>query len=124
MISNEMYEEFFLPGILKEIDFYERSIYHVDGPGNLTHLDTILSISELDAVQWVPTTGDGAFAKWVDVYKKIQKAGKSMELKVHVDELSSVFETLEPEGIFFRHIKGIKDKETAEKVLKRIEKWS
>jgi hypothetical protein len=34
-----------------------RTFYHLDGIGQLHHLDLVLSIAELDGVQWVP--GDG-----------------------------------------------------------------
>ncbi|MBQ0105864.1 MAG: hypothetical protein KBT47_07500 [Armatimonadetes bacterium] len=35
MISNKMFREFFLDGIIEECRFYENSIYHLDGPGAL-----------------------------------------------------------------------------------------
>jgi len=123
MISREMFEEFFLPGIAEECRFYERSIYHLDGPGALRHLDSILQINELDAVQWVPGAGNEGYARWVWVYQKIQRAGKALELRITLDELPLVFETLEPEGVWFSHIKGISDRYTANEVIKRITAW-
>lgn len=124
MISKNMFDEFFLPGIIKECQYYEKSIYHLDGPGALRHLDSILEIKELDAVQWVYGAGNEGYHKWVDVYQRIQKAGKGIELSCHVNELGSVFETLRPEGIWFSSIRGIDSRDTAEKVLKCITKWS
>jgi len=124
MISKEMFDDVFLPGIIRECQFYERSIYHLDGPGALRHLDSLLEIKELDAIQWVCGAGNEGYAKWVKVYQKIQNAGKAIELNVHLNELSMVFETLRPEGVWFSAIYGIKDKETADEVLKRIAKWS
>jgi hypothetical protein len=123
MISTEMFERYFLPGIAEECRFYERSIYHLDGPGALRHLDSILQIKELDAVQWVCGSGREGFARWLDVYKKIQNAGKGMPLSISLDELPLVFEALRPEGVWFSSISGITDRETADSVLKRIEKW-
>ncbi len=124
MISNEMYEEVFLPGIIEECKFYERSIYHLDGPDALRHLDSLLQIDELDAVQWVFGAGNEGYKRWIDVYQKIQKAGKSIQLTgITLDELPLVFKTLEPEGVWFSNIMGIEDKEIADKVLARIAKW-
>ncbi len=51
-----MFEEVFLPGIIEECSFYERTIYHLAGPGALKHLDSLLEIKELDAIQWVAWT--------------------------------------------------------------------
>ena len=61
MISNKMFEDVFLPGIINECRFYERAIYHLDGPGALQHLNSILSIKELDAIQWVPVLAEKGF---------------------------------------------------------------
>jgi hypothetical protein len=124
MISKEMFDEVFLPGIQEECRFYERSIYHLDGPGALRHLDSLLRIPELDAVQWVPGAGNEGYARWVEVYQRIQSAGKSIQLGITLDELPLVFETLRPEGVWFCGISGIGDRETADRVLERITKWS
>lgn len=124
MIGNKMFEEFFLPGIMEECRFYDKSIYHLDGPGALRHLDTLLGIKELDAIQWVPGAGNEGYNRWIPVYQKIQAAGKSLQLQsVSVKELPMVFETLKPEGVWFSNITGINDRYSAEEVLKRIAAW-
>jgi hypothetical protein len=114
----------FLPGLIEECKFYDRSIYHLDGPGALKHLDSILSIPKLNAVQWVPGAGNGGFERWIPVYQKIQAAGKGIQLAtVSLKNLELVFETLRPEGVWFSGIEGVHDRETAEAVLKRIAAW-
>ena len=123
MISKEMYDEVFLPGIRQECAFYERSIYHLDGPGALRHLDSILEIPELDAVQWVFGAGNEGYHRWTGVYQRIQKAGKGIQMMCHISELDQIFETLRPEGVWFSSIEGITDRETAEYAVKRIARW-
>lgn len=123
MVSTKMYEEFFLPEIVRECAFYEKSIYHLDGPGALRHLDAILSIKDLDAVQWCCGAGREGFDRWANVYKKIQEAGKSLHLACTVNELDHVFEVLRPEGVWFCELGGIENREQAEYAVKRIEKW-
>ena len=123
MISSDMFEEFFLPGIAQECRFYDQSVYHLDGPGALRHLDMLLAIPELNAVQWVCGAGNEGFARWADVYRRIQQAGKGNILYVSLDELPLVFETLKPQGIHFSWIQGVEDEETAKTVLKRIAAW-
>jgi len=123
MISRDMFIEFFIPGLIDEIRFYDRSIYHLDGPGALRHLDTLLDIPELDGVQWVCGAGNEGFARWVKVYQRVQNAGKCLNLDITLDELPLVFEALKPEGVWFSSIYGVKDKETADRVIKRIEAW-
>ncbi len=124
MISKGMFDEFFLPGVIEECKFYDRSIYHLDGPNALRHLDSLLDIKELDAVQWVFGAGNEGYHRWIPVYQKIQNKGKSLQLVIDIKELPLVFETLRPEGVWFSNIAGIHDKETADRVLRRIEKWA
>jgi len=123
MISNDMFREFFLPGIRQECRFYDQSVYHLDGPGALRHLDDLLAIPELNAIQWVFGAGNEGYARWVDVYRRIQKAGKGNVLYVDKSELPLVYETLRPEGIHFGYIGGISDQETAEAVIRSITAW-
>lgn len=123
MISNKMFEEIFLPGIVKECEYYDHSIYHLDGIGALRHLDSILDIKKLGAVQWVYGAGHEGYAKWVDVYRKIQAKGKGVYLTIHVSDLDLVFETLRPDGVWFCNISGIKDREMLDCVVKRIQRW-
>ena len=124
MISREMFDEFFLPGIAQECAFYERSIYHLDGPGALRHLDSLLDIADLDAVQWVCGAGNEGYHRWVDVYHRIQKAGKGIQMMCDISELDMIFETLRPEGVWFSSISGVRDRETAEYAVRRITKWA
>jgi len=124
MISKEMFDEFFLPGIRQECEFMDRSLYHLDGPGSLRHLDSLLEIPQLDAIQWVCGSGNEGYHRWVNVYQKIQSAGKGIELHCHVRELDQIFETLRPEGVWFAGIGGITNREEAEYVVKRIERWA
>lgn len=76
MISMVIFDEVFLPGIIRECQFLDHSLYHLDGLGILRHLDSILSIAELDALQFAPGVGNEGFQKWVEACKKAQAAGK------------------------------------------------
>jgi hypothetical protein len=124
MVSKKMFDEVFLEGITAECKFYDQSIYHLDGPGALRHLDSLLDIKELDAVQWVCGAGNEGYSRWVSVYQRIQRAGKGVALYINVDELPMVFETLKPQGVCFSSIDGIGDRDTANEVLKRVAKWA
>lgn len=123
MVSKRMFDDIFLPGIAQECKFYERSIYHLDGPGALRHLDSLLEIPELDAIQWICGAGNENYSRWIEVYQRIQQAGKGIQLMCDISELDEVFETLRPEGVWFSSISGIRDRETADKVVERISRW-
>ncbi|MCL2095352.1 MAG: hypothetical protein FWH10_00440 [Oscillospiraceae bacterium] len=123
MISKKMFDEFFLEGLITECEKLDRSIYHLDGPDAVKHLDSLLEIKKLNAVQWVCGAGNEGFMRWLDVYKRIQKAKKGVHLHINLNELDDVFANLKPDGIWFSHIDGIRDRETAAKVIERIKNW-
>ena len=123
MISRSMFDEVFLPGIVRECQFLDRSIYHLDGPGALRHLGSILDIPELDALQFVPGAGNEGFAKWVQVYRQAQAAGKAIQVSCQLSEVSQVMETLDPHGLYLS-VGGVSMREEGEALLKVLAAWS
>jgi hypothetical protein len=122
MISKQMYDDLFLPGIVRECKFLDRSIYHLDGPGALRHLDSILGIAELDALQFVPGAGNEGFARWVEVYRRAQTAGKAIQVSCDLSELGQVMETLDPRGLLLS-VGGVPSREAAMAMLHELERW-
>ena len=122
MVSRRMYDEVFLPGIARECQFLDRSIYHLDGPGALRHLDSILDIAELDALQWVFGAGNEGFHRWVHVYRRVQAAGKGIQVTCDIQEVSQVMETLSPRGLYLS-VGGVSSREEGETLLRRLEQW-
>jgi hypothetical protein len=122
MISNAMFREFFLPELLAEIDWLDRSIYHLDGPGALRHLDTLLDIRKLDAIQFV--FGDGArpATRWLDVYRRIQDAGKAIHVTIEPGEMDAFMDALRPEGVMLAMTAS--SVEEADDIVKRVSKWT
>ena len=76
MISNEMFREFALPSLVKHANLLDNSIYHLDGVGEIKHLDDILSIEKLKAVQWVHGAGQKPYEEWTDIFERILSGGK------------------------------------------------
>lgn len=100
MISSAQFERFFLARLAEEIEFLDRSIYHLDGPNALHHLPAILSIPKLNAVQWVYGAGHGPARRWIPVYKQIQAAGKGLQIcDCTMADLDDIFANLRPEGV-------------------------
>lgn len=95
MLSPEMAEEMILPNLLVEMAPLERAIFHLDGPQALRHLDLLLDLPQLDAIQWVYGAGRGPAARWIDVYQRILSAGKSVQLLARdpADALAVLAET-------------------------------
>jgi 5-methyltetrahydrofolate--homocysteine methyltransferase len=106
MLNPTWFKRFALPDIQAQAAHMDYSIYHLDGPNALIHLDDLLSIPELTGIQWVP--GDGrepmGHEKWYPVYKKIQMAGKNIVNTISSSRVSAMFRHFDPKGLYLRTI--------------------
>jgi hypothetical protein len=125
MISEDAFEELFLPGIIRECRHMDRCIYHLDGPRALRFLDRLLEIPGIHAIQWVPGAGHDYWADWIEVYQRIQEKGKALQiLSIPANDLPRLFEALHPEGVWISHVSGISNREEAEAALRLIAGWT
>ncbi|MBP3704953.1 MAG: hypothetical protein J6I98_05395 [Clostridia bacterium] len=76
MIGNPMFREFVLPTLQRDTQRLTNIIYHLDGIGELNHLDDILAIEKLHAIQWQMGDGQKPAEEWPEVYEKIRACGK------------------------------------------------
>ncbi len=80
MIGPAMFRQFVLPELRATCRRMANSFYHLDGVGQLPHLDLLLSIEELDGIQWVPGAGQPDYDQWFDIYRRVRAAGKKIQL--------------------------------------------
>ena len=76
MIGPEMFAEFVRPELEATCGKLDHAFYHLDGPGQLPHLDQLLAMESLAGVQWIPGEGQPGVTQWPDVYRRITEAGK------------------------------------------------
>ena len=57
MISPHISARFALPSLEYEISCLDHAVYHMDGPGQIRHLDDLLAIPNLHTIQWMPGAG-------------------------------------------------------------------
>lgn len=121
MISTDMYEELAVEELLEELKFLDASIYHLDGPDALKHLDRLLEIDCLKGIQWVYGAGQPTASHWLEVLRKIQDAGKMIQIGVTPDELEVMLQNLRPEGVMY--MLDAKTQADAKKLLKLAERY-
>jgi 5-methyltetrahydrofolate--homocysteine methyltransferase len=80
MISPAMFDEFVKPELAATCRRLPNTFYHLDGPGQLPHLDSLLEIPELKGIQWVPGAGQPDWRYWPDVFRRIRAAGKLIQV--------------------------------------------
>lgn len=122
MISRQQFTEFCLPVLQDEVKPMTHNIFHLDGKDVARHLEDILAISEIQAIQWVQGVGDDKpILQWLPLIKQIRAAGKSVVVDLEIGELEGFMSAMEPEGILLCIDSG--EEEEQKEILKRIEKW-
>jgi hypothetical protein len=122
MISTSQFIEFCLPFLQEEVKPMTHNIFHMDGKGVARHLDVILEIPEIQAIQWVQGVNeDKPIMQWIPLIQKIQAAGKSVVVDLEMTELEDFIGATKPEGLLLC-IPSNNDKEK-EAILKRVAKW-
>lgn len=121
MISPKAFCEFYLPSLQAEVRHATHNVFHVDGKGVLRHIDRILSVTEVHAIQWVQGVGDDLpILQWLPVIKKIQAAGKGVMVDLQLCELEPFIAAIEPDGLFL--CIAAEDRDQPD-IIKRLERW-
>ncbi|HXK44985.1 MAG TPA: hypothetical protein PL060_03455, partial [bacterium] len=127
MMSPEMFRKFVLPALEEEIEYYDYSYFHLDGPGALKHLDDILSIKKLSVLQWQPGDGQKPNFQWLEILKKAQKAGKAVHVfgnsmqPLTAEIVKKLHKELDPTLVVYDGI-PIKDRKEFENLSSWLEK--
>jgi hypothetical protein len=86
MIGPDMFDRFARPELAATCERLSNAFYHLDGKGQLAHLDSLLAIPNLKGVQWVPGAGQPGVTHWPEVYRRIREAGKLIQFFASQDE--------------------------------------
>lgn len=124
MISPEMFEHFCLPYLIDQCNKVEYTMYHVDGTQALIHLDMILNIERLKAVEWSPQAGieEPGNPRWYELYRKILKAGKAVQVcGAKPEEIIPILDNIGNKGVYI--ISEFSSAGQAEEILKKVEPY-
>ena len=94
MIGPDTFNEFVRPELEESAKKINRTIYHLDGTGQLRHLESILEIKELSGVQWVPGESLAPVCEWPDVIKKVIEADKLFYYSGDIDGVEKIHQTI------------------------------
>ena len=79
MVSPAMFDAYIWPTLSEEISAYEKTIYHLDGSGEIPHLATMCTNPALRVIQWVPepalSQGDESY---YPLYEQIISLGRKI----------------------------------------------
>lgn len=101
MISPQMFETFVLPDLAACCDELDFTFYHLDGRGQINHLEHLLSLENLHGVQWIPGEGQPSPAAWLPLLQRIIEAGKLCQLYVSAQDAQTIVRELGGRGFAF-----------------------
>lgn len=119
MISPQMFEEFVVPALRQQCICLDWVMYHIDGPDALRHLDILLDIDEIDAIEWTPgpRVPSGGSEEWYPIYRKILESGKSLQLvDINPNEVPPLLDAIGGKGVYI--ITEIHDEKEADWLLR------
>ena len=103
MISTDMFREFVTPALTKQCNKLNNTLYHLDGTAAIKHLDSILEIDSINAIEWTPEAGieRGGNKRWFEMYKRILNSGKSLQaVEVKHDEILPLIDEVGDRGLY------------------------
>jgi hypothetical protein len=103
MISPKMFERFVMPDLQACCDHLDHGFYHLDGKGQIPHLDQLLSIQNLRGIQWIPGDGTPPPEEWLPLLKRIRDGGKLCQVGVSPEGARTIVRELGGKG-FCLHI--------------------
>jgi hypothetical protein len=121
MFSPQMYRRFVVPALTAQCAWLDHSLYHLDGTQAIIHLDALLAIEPLDAIEWTPQAGieTGGHPRWYDLYRRILAAGKSVQIVgVEHHEIQPLLDAIGNQGVYI--LTTFQDEHDAEKLLKHV----
>lgn len=78
MISPGMFGQFVAPELASSAARMTNAVYHMDGIGEIPHLEQLLAIDDIKGIQWVPGDGEPSKKNWDALLEKILASGKKL----------------------------------------------
>lgn len=100
MISPAMFERFVLPDLVACCDHLDHGFYHLDGKGEIPHLDHLLAIERLRGIQWIPGDGQPPPQDWLPLLQRIRDGGKLCQVYVRPEGALEIVRHLGGRGFY------------------------
>jgi hypothetical protein len=103
MFSTDMFARFVAPALTAQCKWLDHSMFHLDGHQCIQHLDILLGIEPLDAIEWTPDpqVPTGGSPEWYPMYRRILEAGKSVQaIGIRPEEVEPLLDAVGPKGMY------------------------
>jgi len=122
MISPQMFEEFVLDDLKACCDYLDHGFYHLDGKGQIPHLDLLLGIENLCGIQWIPggESGWGQAENRLDLLKRIIDGGKLCQVYATPESAMKIKNELGGKGFAFEIVGESMDEKSAKELIEEL----
>jgi hypothetical protein len=127
MIGPDMFAEFVAPQLARQCQRLDYAVYHLDGQSCIPHVQHLVKIDRLNAIQWTPGAGQPGLGEscWYDLYHQVRAGGKSLLLLgVAMDKIHDLLREFGPDGLFIMPDRECESEAAARDLIKRVEDWS
>jgi 5-methyltetrahydrofolate--homocysteine methyltransferase len=124
MISPKMFERFVLPDLTACCEALTHGFYHLDGKGEIPHLDMLLSIQRLRGIQWIPGDGQPTPDQWLPLLQRIRQGGKLCQVFVTPEGALHIVKNLGGKGFLLviqDYLNRFQNPEVVEAFLKELD---
>jgi hypothetical protein len=130
MMSPRMFKDIVVPPLAAQCKYLDCSMYHLDGEDALGHLDALLAIDDLDAIEWTPVGASGKVSgmptagspSFYDLYRRILKAGKCVQaIQVRPEDVIPLLDAVGPNGLYVDVIGT--DEKTATQLVEKTRQY-
>ena len=101
MISPAMFKRFVMPDLEECCEAIAYPFYHLDGKGQIRHLDQLLSLEKLRGIQWIPGAGAPPAEEWLDLLRRIREGRKLCQVYASVAGARKIINELGGKGFAF-----------------------
>ncbi len=122
MISPDAFDALFLPSIRVQTEWVGRTIYHLDGPDAVRHLDSLLGLPKLTGIQWVPGEGAPPMSEWTELCRRVLESGKLLYIDCRPDEVECLLHELPQPGLLLTT--RCRSRQEADRLLENVAHWT
>lgn len=122
MFSSDLYRDIVMDELEEQMEWLEYPVYHFDGIEQEKHLDYLLDLPGLKAIQWTAVAGQPSAAHYLDVLQRIQNAGKGLIIMAPASDIKPLLEGLSAKGLYI-HTEA-RNQEEAEEIIHYVERHS
>lgn len=124
LFSADMFGEFVVPSLRRQCAYLDHSMFHLDGSQCLIHLDHLLAIDDLDAIEYTPDpkVPGGGDPHWYPLYRRILSANKSVWVaNLRKEQVLPLLDAIGGKGVYVS-VNGLSEAE-GEALAKAIEPY-